>query len=166
MPQPSLLATFLATVLSFVLGGPWYGPVFGKTWMRLVGVTEATLGENFNPAKTYGITFVLAFLASYVFGMFLGENPSMALGLGAGAAAGTFFNCRRRGARRHPASAACRRKLMAYRVADACDHAERSAQPEIGRSDSSARLPSTRSGGVESAQAFRAAPRMSRRRSR
>jgi hypothetical protein len=61
MPQPSLLATLLATVLSFVLGGLWYGPVFGKTWMRLVGVTEATLRENFNPAKTYGITFVLGF---------------------------------------------------------------------------------------------------------
>jgi Protein of unknown function (DUF1761) len=91
MPQPSLLATLLATVLSFVLGGLWYGPVFGKTWMRLVGVTEAALRENFNPAKTYGITFVLAFLASYVFGMFLGENPSMALGLGAGAAAGIFW---------------------------------------------------------------------------
>ena len=59
MPQPSLLATLLATVLSFVLGGLWYGPVFGKAWMRLVGVTEATLRQNFNPAKTYGITFVL-----------------------------------------------------------------------------------------------------------
>jgi Protein of unknown function (DUF1761) len=91
MPQPSLLATLLATVLSFVLGGLWYGPLFGKTWMRLVGVTEATLRENFNPAKTYGITFVLAFLASYVFGMFLGADPSMALGLGAGAAAGIFW---------------------------------------------------------------------------
>ena len=91
MPQPSLLATLLATVLSFVLGGLWYGPVFGKSWMRLVGVTEATLRQNFNPAKTYGITFVLAFLSSYVFGMFLGADPSMALGVGAGAAAGIFW---------------------------------------------------------------------------
>jgi hypothetical protein len=51
-------------VLSFVLGGLWYGPLFAKTWMRLVGVTEATLRHGFNPAKTYGVTFVLAFLAS------------------------------------------------------------------------------------------------------
>ena len=87
MPQPSLLATLLATVLSFVLGGLWYGPVFGKAWMRLVGVTEATLRENFNPAKTYGITFVLAFLASYVFGMFLGAEPEHGAGT----------RCRRRG---------------------------------------------------------------------
>ena len=91
MPQVSLLATLLATVLSFVLGGLWYGPLFAKTWMRLVGVTEATLSENFNPAKTYGITFVLAFLGSYVFGLFLGPAPSMKLGVGAGAAAGIFW---------------------------------------------------------------------------
>ena len=31
--------------------------------------------------------------------------------------------------------------LQAYRLADACDHAEHTAKPEIGRSDSSARLP-------------------------
>jgi Protein of unknown function (DUF1761) len=91
MPPVSLLATLLATVLSFVLGGLWYGPVFGKTWMRLVGATEATLREDFNPAKTYGITFVLAFLASYVFGMFLGPNPSVAFALGASASAGIFW---------------------------------------------------------------------------
>jgi len=91
MPKVSLVATLVATVLSFALGGLWYGPVFGIAWMRSAGLTEATLRENFNPAKTYGITFVLAFLASYVFGMFLGPHPSMALGLGAGASAGVFW---------------------------------------------------------------------------
>ena len=91
MPEVSLLATFLATVLSFVLGGLWYGPVFGKSWMRLVGVSGDTLRSRSNPAKTYGITFVLAFLASYVFGMFLGAHPGMALGLGAGASAGVCW---------------------------------------------------------------------------
>jgi hypothetical protein len=60
MPQVSLLATLLATVLSFVLGGLWFGPLFAKTWMGLLGVSEATLREGFNPAKTYGVTFVLA----------------------------------------------------------------------------------------------------------
>jgi hypothetical protein len=88
MPQISLLATLLATVLSFVLGALWYGPLFSKAWMRGVGLTEEVLRANINPAKTYGTTFVLAFVASYVFGMFLGPDPSMTLGLGAGAAAG------------------------------------------------------------------------------
>jgi len=44
---------------------------------------------------------------------------------------------------------------MAYRVADACDHAERKAQPEIGRSDSLGRR---RRG------AAKAAPRVCRQR--
>jgi hypothetical protein len=91
MPQVSLLATLLATVLSFVLGGLWYGPVLGKTWMRLVGVTDATLREGFNPAKTYGVTFVLAFLSSYVFGMFLPPDVTIPYGVGVGALAGIFW---------------------------------------------------------------------------
>lgn len=49
MPQVSLLATLLATVLSFVLGGLWYGPLFGKTWMRLVGMTEVGMFLGPNP---------------------------------------------------------------------------------------------------------------------
>jgi Protein of unknown function (DUF1761) len=40
MPPVSLLATLLGTVLSFVLGGLWYGPLFAKTWMRLIGVVK------------------------------------------------------------------------------------------------------------------------------
>ncbi|HLG57769.1 MAG TPA: DUF1761 domain-containing protein [Vicinamibacterales bacterium] len=88
MPQVSLLATLLGTVLSFVLGALWYGPLFSKAWMRGVGLTEEVLRANFNPAKTYGTTFVLAFVASYVFGMFLGPRPGLTLGVGAGAAAG------------------------------------------------------------------------------
>jgi hypothetical protein len=43
-------------------------------------------------------------------------------------------------------------QLMACRVAGACDHAERTAKLEIGRSDSSARLPSSRSSCIESAR--------------
>jgi hypothetical protein len=40
------------------------------------------------------------------------------------------------------------------RVADACDHAEHTAQPEIGAAIQLARLPSTRSGWVEVPLAF------------
>ena len=55
---------------------------------------------------------------------------------------------------RHASNASLRERLFttyrptprAYRLADACDHAEHTAKPEIGRSDSTARLPSTRSG--------------------
>jgi len=51
--------------------------------------------------------------------------------------------------------------LMTCRVADACDHAEHTAQREIGRSASSAHLPSSRSSCSESARTIGAAERMS-----
>lgn len=91
MPTVSLVAILVATVLSFVLGGLWYGPLFGKAWMAENGFTEESIKKNFNPAKLYGLTFVLALLASYVFGMFLGPNPALRYAVGAGLAAGAFW---------------------------------------------------------------------------
>ena len=59
MPDVSLVATLVATVLGFALGALWYGPLFGKTWMAAVGLTPRAARRDFNPAKTYGTTFVL-----------------------------------------------------------------------------------------------------------
>src|SRR5262245_2401310 len=88
MPQVSLLATIVATVLGFVLGGLWYGPLFGARWMALVGISREQVRREFNPAVTYGITFVLGFIASYVFGLYLGPNPGRAFAIVCGIAAG------------------------------------------------------------------------------
>jgi hypothetical protein len=88
MPQISLLATLVATVAGFVLGALWYGPLFGKVWMAAGGFSRDELHRNVNPGIAYGLTFVLGLLASFVFGLFLGPHPSLALGIGAGASAG------------------------------------------------------------------------------
>ena len=58
------LAVVLAALAGFVVGGLWYGPIMGKSWMVAVGKTEEDL-KNINPAKTYGFTFLLALLASW-----------------------------------------------------------------------------------------------------
>jgi len=91
MPDVSLLATFVATMLSFILGGIWYGPLFGRRWTALVGLAEAEIRRSHNPGKTYGTTFVLAFVGSFVFGLFLGRGPGLAFSVVAGAAIGLFF---------------------------------------------------------------------------
>jgi len=88
MPQVSLVATLVATVLGFILGALWYGPFFGARWMSAVGLTREQIDRNANPAKTYGTTFVLGLIASYVFGLYLGPNPGRAFAITAGAAAG------------------------------------------------------------------------------
>ena len=88
MPDVSLLATVVATVLGFALGAFWYGPLFGKRWMAAVGMTPEEIQKDFSPVKTYGATFVLGLIASYAFGLYVGPNPGRAFSIVAGAAAG------------------------------------------------------------------------------
>ncbi|HDZ07956.1 DUF1761 domain-containing protein [Pseudohongiella sp.] len=79
------LAIILAGISAFVLGGLWYSPVgFGKVWQRETGVST----DNINRVKVFGGAFVLSLIAAFVFAMFLGPDPSLQLGLGAGFAAG------------------------------------------------------------------------------
>ena len=88
MPNVSLVATVIATVVGFLLGGLWYGPLFGARWMALVGLSRDQARRDVNPVVAYGITFVLGFIASYVFGLFIGPNPGRAFAVVCGAAAG------------------------------------------------------------------------------
>ena len=88
MPAVSLVATLVATVLGFVLGALWYGPLFGKRWMAAVGMSAQDIRKDFSPAKTYGAAFVLGLIASYVFGLYVGPNPGRAFSIVAGAGAG------------------------------------------------------------------------------
>lgn len=85
MPAVSWVAVIVASLAGFLLGALWYGPLFGKAWMREVGYTEEDLKRDFNPGKAYGLTFVYGLIAAYVMGAFLGPNPD----LGAAAALGT-----------------------------------------------------------------------------
>lgn len=39
----NLVPALIAGVATFLLGGLWYGPLFGAKWMNSVGVTEADL---------------------------------------------------------------------------------------------------------------------------
>ena len=56
-------AVLVATVLAFVLGGVWYGPLFGKAWMDALGVTE----EEIEPSpRPFIISFFTALLTAIV----------------------------------------------------------------------------------------------------
>ena len=88
MPEFNLWAVLAAALSGFVLGGLWYSPMlFGKAWQRETGLSDEALARG-NMALIFGTTFVLCVVASLVFAMFLGPNPSLALGVGAGASAG------------------------------------------------------------------------------
>lgn len=67
------LAVLVATASAFVVGGLWYGPLFGKAWMNEMGFTEEELKEA-NMAKIYGIAFVLEFIMALNLAMFIGDS--------------------------------------------------------------------------------------------
>lgn len=91
MPEVSLVATLVAAVAGFALGGIWYGPLFSKAWMAEHGFTAEQLNKDFNAPKTFGLMFAMSLVASYVFGMFLGPKPGIGMATGAGFAAGFFW---------------------------------------------------------------------------
>jgi hypothetical protein len=81
-------AVLVAAVLAFVIGGAWYSPaLFGRTWQRETGLSDAQLQAG-NPARIFGLSFVLALVAAFVFAIFLGPKPALSQALPAGAMAG------------------------------------------------------------------------------
>jgi hypothetical protein len=90
MPQIPWVAVLVATLAGFALGAVWYGPLFGKAWMRAVGLTQEQLAK-FNPAVTYGTTFVWALVTAVVLGAELGESPGIKVAVACGAAIGGLF---------------------------------------------------------------------------
>lgn len=91
MPGVSLLAVLVGTLLGFILGALWYGPLFGGAWMAEHGFTEGDLRRAFSPAKTYGTTFVLGLVAAFLFGVFIGPDPEPAFATVAGCAIGVCW---------------------------------------------------------------------------
>ena len=82
MHEISFLPVLVAGFVPMVLGMIWYGPLFGKRWLALVERTEEEIRENFNPLKTYGVSFVLALLTAFVLQQLLsGDGGGVAAGV-------------------------------------------------------------------------------------
>ncbi len=59
------LAILAAAVAGFVVGGLWYGPLFGKAWMQARGLSEEELKSGANMGRIFGATFVLNLIAAF-----------------------------------------------------------------------------------------------------
>ena len=57
------LSVLVAALSGFVIGSLWYGPVFGKLWMRLTGMTKEK-GAQANMALTFGGAYLLNVIAA------------------------------------------------------------------------------------------------------
>lgn len=61
-----------AAIASFVIGLLWYGPLFRKQWMKLSGVTAASMKKmKLTPARAMSIGFVAILITAYVLSNFV-----------------------------------------------------------------------------------------------
>lgn len=81
------LSIIAAGVSAFLIGGVWYGPLFGRAWMKEFGFTEEDLKQR-NIPKTFGLSLVLALFAAINLDMFIGAEASLSFGAMAGLLAG------------------------------------------------------------------------------
>ncbi|MBI3379317.1 DUF1761 domain-containing protein [Candidatus Gottesmanbacteria bacterium] len=75
MPQIDVnwLAIFVSAVVSMVIGFLWYGPLFGKQWMKLMDMTEKNMqGAKKGMQAMYAKSFVTMLVLGYVLAVFVG----------------------------------------------------------------------------------------------
>jgi hypothetical protein len=61
-----------AAVASFVIGMLWYGPLFGKQWMKLAGITPASMKKmKMTPARAMTFGFIATLVTAYVLSNFV-----------------------------------------------------------------------------------------------
>ena len=61
-------AILVATIAGFVLGGLWYGPLFGKAWMAAIGKTA----DDIKPSPTpFVVSFVTALVTAIVLALLI-----------------------------------------------------------------------------------------------
>lgn len=57
-------AVVVATAVTMVLGTLWYGPFFGKKWMKLEGLTEDAVNNADGSSKVYAQMGIIALITS------------------------------------------------------------------------------------------------------
>lgn len=73
MVPVNYLAVLAAAVASIILGSLWYGPIFGRQWMAMMGITPQSMEEakKKGVGKLYVIAFIGSLLMAYVLSHFI-----------------------------------------------------------------------------------------------
>lgn len=76
-PTINYLAVLVAAASSIVLGFLWYGPLFGKPWMKLMGYDKESIEKE--KAKGMNKTYLLMTLGSLVIAYVLAHTTEFAM---------------------------------------------------------------------------------------
>jgi hypothetical protein len=75
------VAIVIAAIAQFVIGWIWYGPLFGKTWMSMMGMSQQSMGRE-GMGKTMVLTFIGSLVTAAVLSMLVGWMGAKTLGAG------------------------------------------------------------------------------------
>ena len=81
--QLNWLAILVATAVCFVLGALWYGPLFGKPWMKEIGMDPEKMKDTPKPnlKRLLSITFLLEWMMAICLAFFIGNAPTALEGM-------------------------------------------------------------------------------------
>lgn len=67
----SWIGIIVATIVSFIFGFLWYGPIFGKTWMSLMKFTEKDMkkAKEKGMGKNYFAMLISTLVVVYILGI-------------------------------------------------------------------------------------------------
>ena len=61
-----------AAIASMIIGMLWYGPLFGKPWMKLMGITPQSMKKmKLTPGKAMTLGFIVTLVVAYVLDHFV-----------------------------------------------------------------------------------------------
>ena len=84
------LAAIVAAVASFGVGFLWYGPLFGKAWQRLVGLSDDEI-KHANMGKIFGLSFVFTLIGAVLLAAMMPVDAGIGGGMTLGAIVGAGF---------------------------------------------------------------------------
>lgn len=85
-------AVIVAALSSFIVGWMWYGPLFGKAWMRLHNFSKEDVVEgSLSMPVILVINYIATALAALALAMFLGAEANAGFGIFAGLMIALFW---------------------------------------------------------------------------
>lgn len=77
-PSINLLAVVVSGVIYMIVGMLWYGPLFGKQWMKLIGMDPKHMESmKKGMGMTYGASFLSALVMAYVLAHFISYSGAI-----------------------------------------------------------------------------------------
>ncbi|MBS3086499.1 DUF1761 domain-containing protein [Candidatus Pacearchaeota archaeon] len=69
----NLWAVLVSAIAAMIVGSLWYGPLFGKAWMKLSGMTPQKMKSmKTSVTRSYLLAFIGALVLAYVLGVIIG----------------------------------------------------------------------------------------------